>query len=117
MWRSAGFSASLLQSSVSHDTSEIIKICWFSARETFLIIINTYIICSIYPPIHESIHYTITFIIICDPGLDHKTSHKGQLSEAEMYYLFKLSIDVWFVRIGQYLVQLFENLESDGAKK
>ncbi len=29
-----------------------------------------------------------------------------------------LSIDVWFVRIGQYLVeiQLFENLESEGAK-
>ncbi len=31
----------------------------------------------------------------------------------------KLSIDVWFVRIGQYLaeIQLFENLESEGAKK
>ncbi len=30
----------------------------------------------------------------------------------------KLSIDVWFVRIGQYLteIQLFENLESEGAK-
>ncbi len=28
-------------------------------------------------------------------------------------------IDVWFVRIGQYLaeIQLFENLESEGAKK
>ncbi len=31
----------------------------------------------------------------------------------------KLSIDVWFVMIGQYLaeIQLFENLESEGAKK
>ncbi len=31
----------------------------------------------------------------------------------------KLSIDVWFVRIGQYLseIQLFENLESEDAKK
>ncbi len=31
----------------------------------------------------------------------------------------KLSIDVWFVMIGQYLteMQLFENLESEGAKK
>uniref|UniRef100_A0A673N1D0 Aldehyde dehydrogenase domain-containing protein n=1 Tax=Sinocyclocheilus rhinocerous TaxID=307959 RepID=A0A673N1D0_9TELE len=31
----------------------------------------------------------------------------------------KLSIDVWFVRIGQYLaeIQLFEYLESEGAKK
>ncbi len=30
-----------------------------------------------------------------------------------------LSIDVWFVRIRQYLaeIQLFENLESEGAKK
>ncbi len=29
----------------------------------------------------------------------------------------KLSIDVWFVMIGQYLaeIQLFENLESEGA--
>ncbi len=31
----------------------------------------------------------------------------------------KLSIDAWFVRIGQYVaeIQLFENLESEGAKK
>ncbi len=36
----AEFSASLLQSSVSHDPSEIILIYWFAARETFLIIIN-----------------------------------------------------------------------------
>ncbi len=34
------FSASFLQSSVSHDSSEIILICWFAAQETFLIIIN-----------------------------------------------------------------------------
>ncbi len=33
-------SVSLLQSSVSHDPSEIILIYWFAARETFLIIIN-----------------------------------------------------------------------------
>ncbi len=31
---------SLFQSSVSHDPSEIILICWFAAQETFLIIIN-----------------------------------------------------------------------------
>ncbi len=32
--------------------------------------------------------------------------------------LNKLSIDVWFVMIGQYLaeIQLFENLESEGEK-
>ncbi len=36
----AVFSASLLQSSVSHDPSEIIIICWFAAQEIFLIIIN-----------------------------------------------------------------------------
>ncbi len=31
--------ASLLQSSVSHDSSEIIIIYWFDAQETYLIII------------------------------------------------------------------------------
>ncbi len=31
------FSASLLQSSVSHDPSEIILICWFDEQETFII--------------------------------------------------------------------------------
>ncbi len=36
----AEFSATLLQSSVSHDPSEIILICWFAAQDTFLIIIN-----------------------------------------------------------------------------
>ncbi len=35
----AEFYASLLQSSVSHDPSEIILICWFTAQETFLIIV------------------------------------------------------------------------------
>ncbi len=52
--------------------------------------------------------------------LDHKTSHKGQFFEIEIYswsesWINKLSIDVW---IGQYLakIQLFENLESEGAK-
>ncbi len=34
----AEFSASLLQSSVSNDGSEIILMCWFGAQETFLII-------------------------------------------------------------------------------
>ncbi len=40
-------------------------------------------------------------------------SHKGNF-----FQLKKLSIDVWFVRIGEYLaeIQLFENLESGAAK-
>ncbi len=56
--------------------------------------------------------------------LDHKTSHKGQFFKIEIYvsyesWINKLSIDLWFVMIGQYLaeIQLFENLESEGAKK
>ncbi len=54
--------------------------------------------------------------------LDHKTSHKGQFLTIKMYAspeIHKLSFDVWFVMIGQYLVeiQLFENLESKSAKK
>jgi len=36
----AVFSASLLQSSESHDHSEITLIWWFDAQEIFLIIIN-----------------------------------------------------------------------------
>ncbi len=45
--------------------------------------------------------------------LDHKTSHKGHF-----LLINKLSIHVWFV-IWQYLaeIQLFEYLESEGAKK
>ncbi len=57
-------------------------------------------------------------------NLEHKTSHKGQFFEIEMYtssesWINNLSIDVWFVMIAQYLaeIQLFENLESEGAKK
>ncbi len=53
--------------------------------------------------------------------LEHKTSHKGQFCEIEIYTseINKLSIDVWFVMIGQYLaeIQLFVNLEYEGAKK
>ncbi len=56
--------------------------------------------------------------------MDHKTSHKGKFFEIEIYtpsesWINKRSIDVWFVMIGQYLaeIQLFENLESEGAKK
>ncbi len=52
---------------------------------------------------------------------DHKTSHKGQLFEIEIYLpesqISKLSVYVWFVRTGQYLavIQLFENLKSQWA--
>ncbi len=58
--------------------------------------------------------------------LDHKTSREGQFFEIEIYtssesWINKPSIDAWFVRnrIGQYLakIQLFENLESEVAKK
>ncbi len=51
--------------------------------------------------------FFITYL--CDLG--HKTSHQSWIN--------KLSIDVWFVRTGSYLAekQLFENLESEGAKK
>ncbi len=55
--------------------------------------------------------------------MDHKTNRKCKFFEIEIYtssesWINKLSIDVWFVRIGQYLaeIQLFENLESEGAK-
>ncbi len=38
LWYKAAFSASLLQSSVSHDPSEIILIYWFAAQENFLLL-------------------------------------------------------------------------------
>ncbi len=40
IYREPEFSASLLQSSVSHDPSQIILICWFAAQGTFVIIIT-----------------------------------------------------------------------------
>ncbi len=56
--------------------------------------------------------------------MDHKNSNKGQFFEIGIYtssesWINKLSIDVGFVRIGQYLVeiQLFEYVESERAKK
>ncbi len=62
--------------------------------------------------------------IIQNMTLDHKASHKGTFFEIEIYtssesWINKLSFDVWFVRIGQYSaeIQLFENLEPEGAKK
>ncbi len=56
--------------------------------------------------------------------LDHKTSHKGQFLEIDIYtssesWINKLPIGVWFLVIGQYLgeIQKYTNLESEGAKK
>ncbi len=54
--------------------------------------------------------------------LDHKSSLKCQSFEIKIYnssesWINKLPIDVWFVWIKQYLAELFENLESEGAKK
>ncbi len=61
--------------------------------------------------------------IIQNMTLDHKASHKGKFFEIEIYtssesWINKLSFD-GFVRIGQYSaeIQLFENLEPEGAKK
>ncbi len=53
--------------------------------------------------------------------LDHKKCKFFQIEISTSYesWINKLSIDVWFVRIGQYLaeIQLFEYLESEGAKQ
>ncbi len=67
------------------------------------------------------IHWSVYNNSRCDPGAQNQS---GRFFEIEMYtssesWINEISIDVWFVRIGQYLVeiQLFENLESDDAKK
>ncbi len=64
-----------------------------------------------------------SFLCLSYVTLDHKISHKGRFFKIEIYtssesWINKLSIDVWFVRIGQYLaeIQLFENLESEGVR-
>ncbi len=65
-----------------------------------------------------------TYLYFCNYFLyvtmDHKTRHKVTFFKTEIYtssgsWIHKLSIDVWFVRIGRYLaeIQLFENLESE----
>ncbi len=53
--------------------------------------------------------------------LDHKTCHKGQFFEIEIYtssesWINKLFIDAWFVLMDQYLseIQILENLKSEG---
>ncbi len=38
LWCKTEFAAPLLQSFVSHDSSEIILICWFDAQHTFLLL-------------------------------------------------------------------------------
>ncbi len=56
--------------------------------------------------------------------LDHKTSLMCKFLEIEIYtssetWINKLYIGVWFVRIWKHLaeIQLFKNLESEGAKQ
>ncbi len=49
-----------------------------------------------------------TVKVITYETLEHKTSHMGQIYEIEMYassesWINNISIDVWFVMIGQYL--------------
>ncbi len=53
--------------------------------------------------------------------MDHKTSYKGQFVEDEIYttsesWINKFSIDVWFVRIWQYLkiwnLRVIQNLNT-----
>ncbi len=68
--------------------------------------------------------YTTGEYNLTDVTLEHKTSQKGRFFQIEINascesWINNLSIDVWFVMIGQYLseIQLFENLESEGAKK
>ncbi len=50
--------------------------------------------------------------------LEHQISNTGQFFETEIYtssesWINKLSIDVWFVRIGQYLAEMQKNLNIE----
>ncbi len=64
------------------------------------------------------------WIVLTFVTMDHKTSLKCQIFAIEIYtspesWINNVSIDVWFVWIGQYLaeIQILENLESEGAKE
>ncbi len=85
---------------------------------------SLHIIRCLHAPILNPIWFQNLFIWILYVTLEHKTSLKCLFFEIEIYassesWINKLSIDVWFVMIGQYLseIQLFVNLESEGAKK
>ncbi len=60
------------------------------------------------------LHYQVIYVT-----LDHKTSLKGQFFKIEIYTSSESQINEFFVMIAQYLaeIQLFVNLESEGAKK
>ncbi len=49
---------------------------------------------------------------ICDPGPQNQPCVIFFLPKLRFIQIYKLSIDVWFDRIGQYLaeIQLFENV-------
>ncbi len=101
---------------------------WYNALEQYLKVYSCS--CCHHKPrwfscIHPSsfrLSYSMCFIYAT---LDHKTSQKGHLFP-KLGFLHHLkaecrniSIDVWFIMIGQYLaeIQLYENLESEGKKK
>ncbi len=60
--------------------------------------------------------------IICDPEPQNQSYASFfffsiEIKTSSESWINKLSIDAWFVRIGQYLAELFENLESEGPIK
>ncbi len=93
--------------------------------QVFLLVCNLYCTCSsiskntwqtfFFQQI-QCVHHTKSYVT-----LDHTTIRVNflKLRFGHLKAENKLSIDVWFVMIGRYLaeIQLFENLESEGAKK
>ncbi len=56
----------------------------------------------------ENVSFLFTFLDLKYVTLEHKTSHKGQFWEIEIYassesWIDNISIDAWFVMMGQYL--------------
>ncbi len=102
----AVFSASLLQSSVSHDSSEIILICWFAAPETFLIIISVENSCAA-----EYVSWCIFFKIL-------ESSEEQHLYEIEIFcnIIFTVTLFVFTVTFDQFNASLL-NKNIDFFKK
>ncbi len=55
---------------------------------------------------------------ICDPGPQNLQFFEFEIYTLSESWINIISIDKWFVKFGQYLVEkLFENLESEGTNK
>ncbi len=107
----AEYSASLLQSSVSHDPSEIILIYWFAAQETFPIIINVENSCAAQYFCGNSdiliLLFSYTFIQLI--LLSSKDALNWSNVKVNTYNITKISISSFIASLNTYTRVHFHN--------